>query len=171
MDVEEADRTRYATLFNYQKDIIKELQMGVNYTQRCILGFLIEADDIEETLEPAIYDEQPRYDTKTGKQTHTERVLVKERVKIFKWADLENEYLYDLGENIADKYDISFVVDQHCEFLYIGLDVADSYEYGRVDLLEDTVSLESLQGGVEELQEKFPNCKDEISLHFVSNVG
>jgi hypothetical protein len=158
-------------LFDYQKDIIKELQMGVNYTQHCMLGFYLDADDITVIRQPAIYDEQPRYDTRTGKQTHTEKVLVKQEEAVYQFEDLEDEYLEELGEQIADKYGVGCRVDQEYEFLCVGIDVAESADYGRVDLLNDDIDIKSLLQEAEELKEKFPQYKDQIGLHFFSYVG
>jgi len=156
-------------LFNHQKDIIKKLQMGVNYTQHCMLGFYLDADDITVIRQPAVYDEQPRYDTRTGKQTHTEKVLVKQEEAVYQFEDLEDEWLEELGEQIADKYGVCCIVDQDHEFVCVGIDVAESADYGRVDLLNDDVSLETLMLWADDLKEQFP--KYEIGLHFFSYVG
>jgi hypothetical protein len=158
-------------LFDFQKDIIKELQMGVNYTQNCILGFCIDADEVKEILAPAEYDEQPRYNPRTGEQTHTERVLVRQEQIVYKWGGLENEFFYELAEDISNKYDLDFVYDDSTATLFLGEMIGERTDCGRVDLLEDSISLATLQQLADDLKKRLPEYQDKIELHFVCHVG
>lgn len=142
--------------------------MGTNYEQQCIVGFMLGDDEAKHILSPAVYEEQARYNTRTGKQTHTEKVLVKEEDYVYRFGDCEGYDLYDLGNTIANKHNVDFFHDDD-GYLFIGKFVGETNDYGRVDLLEDTVSFSLLQSLREDVQDIF---KDQcIELHFVTSVG
>ena len=143
--------------------------MGVNFTQHCILGLQVEADDILVVTQPAKYEEHPRYNTVNGKVTHMQKVLVQDEQAYYKFLGCQNESLWELGEDIAEKYGLDFTCDE--ETLSIGISIGENQDCGRVDLIEGSEPIEYLHDVAIEVAGKFGCSPDKIALHFVTNVG
>ena len=145
--------------------------MGINVTQKAILGIELTHDECYHQKSPAIYDKQPRYDSKTGVQTHTENVLVKEEQHCFQFGDIieEDEYFSYFIENVADANGLEYACDDENDTGYIGYDLGLNSGSYKFDLLDGSLSLDWVNEKAKELQLFFPNR--EIGLHFVGYVG
>lgn len=145
--------------------------MGINVTQKMIIGIALDSDECHYQKSPAVYDEQPRYDTKTGVQTHTERVLVKEEETYFKFRDVveENEGFHYFIEVVGTKYNLDVAVDEESEIGYIGYNCGLNNGSYSFDLLEGSLSIDDINDNVTALKEIF--LDEEIGIHFVGYVG
>ena len=145
--------------------------MGINYSQSCILGWEFTREQVEKEISPAEYSEQPRFDTKTGTETHKEKVLVKERDYIFECAGIQNEELWYLAEQVAERHGLRSVCDD--ESFYIGISLGDREDFGRADLLEGDVQLDRLAvhlNRLKDMQEDI-GTPDSPAIHFIASVG
>lgn len=140
--------------------------MGVNYSQYCYLGLVFDLDEIEFVESPAEYKLEDRYDTRTGKVTHQEEVLVKEEVCYYKINDVKFEHPDDYR---AKHFDARF--DSYNDRIYVGYKIGNFHDYGRVDLLEGSVCLDNLTKMSDKIKEAFPEYKDKVMLHFFNSVG
>ena len=147
--------------------------MGVNYRQYCMLGIKVTEDECLKVISPAIYADEPRFDTKTGKQVSTEKVLREEADEIYKWRDFESYYFGGLSFQINNEY-INTEIDavEACGYgsLYIGVHISSTMDCGRVELLEGEVSLEEIEDYTQDLIQNGFGRK-EIGLHFFGSVG
>ena len=141
--------------------------MGINYTQYAIIGVEFDIDSLLVIDSPAVYEEQKRYDTKTGKVIKTEKVLVKEEESHY---EFDGEKYYDIWE-IESKYSkekgLKAMVIENT--LYIGYPVGEKTDYGRADLLNERVCYSDLVDIFEKAKIRFSNMG--VSLHFVVSVG
>jgi hypothetical protein len=147
--------------------------MGVNFIQYCILGWEFTRDDIEQEISPAEYQLQDRFDTKTGKVTHQENVLVKAREYKLAAAGVEADDIYDLAEGIADKYGLECGIDSDYDRFWIGFKMGETEDYGRVDLINGSVCLDDFAMSLNTLRELQADIAPDqaIELHFGSHVG
>lgn len=146
--------------------------MGVYFKQHAILGFEIKHKDSKVIISDAVYEEQARYDTKTGKQTHTEKVLVKEAEYKYVYRDLEEECFYYLANKLEDKYkEYSFIsVIDIDDSILVGFNLNEKQlDYGRACLLETEIDFDDLLDRTYALMNIFPDEK--ISLIFRSTAG
>ena len=141
--------------------------MGINYTQYAMIGIEIDVDSLLVIDSPAVYEEQKRYDTRTGKVIKTEKVLVKEEESHY---EFNGEKYYDLWE-IESKYSkekgLKAMVIEHT--LYIGYPLGEKTDYGRADLLNKSISYSDLVDVFEKAKTRFSNM--EVSLHLIASVG
>lgn len=150
--------------------------MGVDYSQLCMVGFRVSDEELLQTREDPVYEMQPRYNTKTGEKTHEEKVLVKEAEEVYSFFGYEEcninelcEILYkplkDVGLDVkrdgGGYYDVTGLV--------IGISIGDYEDFGRIDMLEGSISLEKIQEIADKIKKVFPN--QEISIEFLSYVG
>ena len=146
--------------------------MGVNYCQKCMVGIEVALSDITHVVSEAVYEDQNRYNPKTGKITGTERVLVKEEELKYVFMGKESTDWYSMIENLADELGIdSYIQDGECEedaYFCIGTFVGDEQDMGRADLLTGSVEISYLVKLMTELKDKLPG---DISLHFLSSAG
>lgn len=140
--------------------------MGVNYSQYCYLGLAFDLDEIEVIESPAEYRLEDRYDVKTGKVTHQEKVLVKEEVCYYKINDVKFEHPDDYRDR---SFDTRF--DSYNDRIYVGRNIGNFHDYGRVDLLEGSISIDELTKMSNKIKEDFPKYKDRVMLHFFNSVG
>jgi hypothetical protein len=139
--------------------------MGTSYTQKAIVGVRLPVEDIKSILSEAQYRYEPRFDTKTGKQTHETRVLVKEAKSVYTFKDLSSEDIYELAEQIESKYKLTTLISD--EVLYVGLTVGGRIDYGNVRLIQKEVSFTELSEMFEYVRKIIPNP----SLCFATDVG
>jgi len=139
--------------------------MGVSYTQKAIVGVRLSFEDIKSILSEAQYRYEPRFDTKTGKQTHETRVLVKEAKSLYTFKDLSSEDVYDLAEQIYCKYKLTTFISD--EVLYVGLTVGGKIDYDNVQLIHKEMSLSELSDMFSYVSKIIPNP----SLCFATYVG
>lgn len=146
--------------------------MGVNYSQTCILGWVFDSDDVEREVSPAKYEQQARYDTKTGEVSHYDNVLVKARDYALELAGEKADCIWELSEAVAKKFGLQCATDE--DTFYIGIKLGEQTDYGRADLLDDTVCLDDLALSINrlrELQGDIAGDDTEIALHFIASVG
>lgn len=140
--------------------------MGVNYDQKCMVGIEIYVSDIKVIIEEAVYENQNRYDSRTGKITKTERVLVKEEDAVYvlmgkKYSDRDS-----LAKDIAEDLGLDYSIED--DYFYIGEFVGEENGMGNVDMLTGSVEISYLVKLMTELKDKLPG---DISLHFLSSAG
>jgi hypothetical protein len=140
--------------------------MGVNYRQSCIIGLELGFEDLKVVTSPAVYEMQNRYNTKTGKIEKQEKVLVKSEEWHIEFQGKAYKDYYDIGRDLP-KW-ISVVEDYGRDCLYIGISLG-AKDFGRVDLIECSLSLEDINSQFEKVQKLFPDKK--IEMHFWSNIG
>lgn len=149
--------------------------MGIDYDQYCILGWKFDRNDIERQISPAEYQKQDRFDTKTGKVTHQENVLVKAREYVLEVAGVQDEYIYDLAEAVAEKFGLNYAVDSDSDSFCLGIKLGENPDFGysRVDLLDGSVCLDDLASFITTLKELQPDIAPDqaIELHFMYHVG
>lgn len=144
--------------------------MGVNYDQECMVGIEVDLSDITVVVSDAVYEDQNRYDPRTGKILKTEKVLVKAAELKYVFMGEESDDWYCMIENIAEELGLDCYVprsdDEQC--FYIGTFVGDEQDMGRADLLTGSVEISYLVKLMTELKDKLPG---DISLHFLSSAG
>ncbi len=139
--------------------------MGVNYRQSCILGIRLEIDDIKKVVSPAKHRDEPRFDPRTGKQTHTERIIEKDEECVYEIMGVEYEDFYSIE---IEDLDVSFSDDDE---VYIGKQLGDTLDCGRVDLLTGSHSFTEIQDMAKEVSDKLQVPLEEIGIHFITSVG
>jgi hypothetical protein len=144
--------------------------MGVNYQQKCMVGIEIPLSDITIVVSEAVYEDQNRYNPKTGKITGTEKVLVKEEELKYVFMGKESTDWYSMIENLADELGIdSYIQDTDDGYGYfcLGTFIGDEHDMGRADLLEGSVPISHLVKLMTELKETL----GDVQLHFLSSAG
>ena len=144
--------------------------MGVNFRQKCMVGIEVALSDITVVVSEAVYEDQNRYNPKTGKITGTERVLVKEEELKYVFMGEESDDWYCMIENIAEELGIDSYIqegDDGDAYFCIGTFVGDEQDMGRADLLTGSVEISYLVKLMTELKDKLPG---DISLHFLSSA-
>lgn len=142
--------------------------MGIDYRQYCIIGIKVPIDDLKVVTSSAVYEEQNRYDPKTGKVKGTERVLVKDEESHYKWDGKVYEEYDDLCQIEFDKSigTGTYFIDNH---IYFGYLVDADEDCGRVDLIEEELTLEFIQEQFDLVGKRFPDYP--VKMYFVSYVG
>ena len=143
--------------------------MGTNYGQTCMVGVRFERDDLKKIISPAEYRDEPRYDTRTGKQIRTERILVKREDFVYEVLGVEYD---DLSEVEIDGLDCRENSDpDERDGFFIGIEIGDDYDCGRVDLLQGSVSLKEISEKAKTVSEKLNVPIEDIGVHFITYVG
>lgn len=146
--------------------------MGVNFQQKCMVGIEIPLSEIRHLVIKATYEDQNRYDPRTGKILKTEKVLVKHPEFKYVFMGEESDDWCCMIENIAAELDLdSYVQEDDSDgeaYFCIGTFIGDERDMGRVDLLEGSVEISYLVKLMTELKDKLPG---DISLHFLSSAG
>lgn len=140
--------------------------MGVNYRQYCVIGIKISIEDIKVVTSPAVYEEQNRYDSKTGKVKGTVRVLVKHEQSHYKWDGKVYEEYDDLRYIKYDGSIKTYGTDKH---IYFGYFIDANEDCGNVDLIEDELTLEFIQEQFDLVSKRFPDYP--VKMYFVSYAG
>ena len=145
--------------------------MGVNFRQKCMVGIEVPLSDITVVVAEATYEDQNRYNPKTGKITGTERVLVRESELKYVFMGKEYDDYHSLIGDLVDELELDSYIEDEDDgngYFYIGTFIGDERDMGRVDLLEGSVEISYLVKLMTELKDKLPG---DISLHFLSSVG
>ena len=144
--------------------------MGVNYDQECMVGIEVALSDITVVVSEAVYEDQNRYDPRTGKILKTEKVLVKAAELKYVFMGEESDDWYCMIENIAEELGLDCYVPRSDDeqYFYIGTLVGDEQDMGRADLLTGSVEISYLVKLMTELKDKLPG---DISLHFLSSAS
>lgn len=152
--------------------------MGFNYTQHCIFGFKLKVEDLLVELSPEVSENQPRYDTKTGKISHYEKVIIKKAQKVYRFEDIEDDWIPEFVELINEKYpglSCSYNTDNadfDTPYIYIGCNIGSmNDDWSRHKFLEGEVSIEQLLEMKNKISEYFPDFQDQIKIHFFCWVG
>lgn len=142
--------------------------MGINYYQHCIIGIKVSVDDLLVVTSPAVYEEQNRYDSKTGKVIGTERVLVKEEESHYVWDGKIYEEYDDLCQIEFDESigTDTYFIDDH---IYFGYSIGSNKDYGKADLIDDELTLEFIQEQFDLVGKRFPDYP--VKMYFVSYAG
>lgn len=152
--------------------------MGLDIYQNAIVGVKLSVKDLKKVISPAIYHEQPRYDTKTGEVKGYERVLVKQEQSVYAVGPYEFKDQHSIQFKKNDKYelDVSYKSD---DFVYIGLDapVDIDREAGiSGTILKGSISLMKLESVMVEVKNKlfhlgFNDLASKVELHFFTDVS
>ena len=144
--------------------------MGVNYDQKCMVGIEVDLSDITYVVSDAVYENQNRYNPKTGEITGTEKVLVKRAELEYVFMGEESDDWYCMIENIAEELGLDCYVPRSDDeqYFYIGKFVGEEQDMGNVDMLTGSVEISYIVKLAEELKSKLPG---DISLHFLSSAG
>jgi|688.fasta_scaffold192940_4 hypothetical protein len=144
--------------------------MGTNFEQKCIVGFILSKKELTVIDQEEQFELQSRYDTKTGKETHKEKVMIREEESYFKFVDIVADDLYNLVNMIKSDYGFeagTFWSDDD-NYLWVGYELGDTENYGRVDLLTGSLDIEVLRELKGNLEGRFDLP---IALHFITEVG
>lgn len=145
--------------------------MGVNYDQKCMIGLRVDIDDIKVVISEAVYEDQNRYDSRTGKVTHVEKVLVEEERSRYEFMGEAHGEWEVLGYNVARKLKLQCYTEygyyDQDKFFCIGEFIGESDDCGNVDLLSGELSLSEIS----EIFERVGNILGPVSLHFLNSVG
>lgn len=139
--------------------------MGIDYTQYCLVGVRVNIQDINVVVKEAVYEDQNRYDTKTGKITHVEKVLVKSQVSKFVFNNKEYENIYNI-EN--DYKNMTFLYNYDESAFYLGIPVKEPNSYGSFHSLTGFFLKEEILELFEEASKKLNRP---VQMHFISSVG
>lgn len=145
--------------------------MGIDYDQKCMVGFYVLVPDIKQVISEAIYENQNRYNTKTGKLIRTEKVLVKEADIKYVFMGKKEEDWTVLMEDLADELGLDCFVEDYdysTGGFCIGTFIGDKNSMGHVDFLTGEVDIAHIVSLQEKIQSK---CGQKVSLHFLSQVG
>lgn len=144
--------------------------MSVNYDQKCMVGIEVALSDITVVVSEATYEDQNRYDPRTGKILKTEKVLVKAAELKYVFMGEESDDWYCMIENIAEELGLDCYVPRSDDeqYFYIGTFVGEEQDMGNVDMLTGSVEISYLVKLMTELKDKLPG---DISLHFLSSAG
>ena len=144
--------------------------MGVDYDQKCMVGIEVDLSDITVVVSDAVYEDQNRYDPRTGKILKTEKMLVKAAKLEYVFMGKESDDWYCMIENIAEELGLDCYVPRSDDeqYFYIGTFVGEEQDMGNVDMLTGSVEINYLVKLAEDLKSKLSG---NISLHFLSSVG
>jgi hypothetical protein len=144
-----------------------------------MVGIEVALSDITVVVAEATYEDQNRYNPKTGKITGTKRVLVRESELKYVFMGKESKYWQGMIEDLAEELGLDSYIQEGNfdgeESFCIGTFIGDEHDIsigssslGRVDLLEGSVEIGYLVKLMTELKDKLPG---DISLHFLSSAG
>lgn len=139
--------------------------MSINYNQSCLVGVKLYYKDLTVIDSPAEYQLQDRYDTRTGKITWQESILVKSE----EWHIEFNGKAYDDYNEIANDYGLDYIEDYQDGCVYIGAEINVSQpNFGRADLLKGQLCLDAIQKLFKRV-EKVLNMP--AKMYFIPRVG
>lgn len=144
--------------------------MGLDIHQHAIVGVKLSIKDIKKVISPAIYEDQPRYDTKTGELKRHERVLVKEEKSVYVVGPYEFEKPWSINFNDLD---VEYLEDD----IYIGLKALGEDERDtNTEFLSGSISLMKLESVMVEVKNKFfhlglNDLANKVQLHFFTDIS
>ena len=141
--------------------------MGVDFKQYCLIGQSYSFEELETTISPEEYKMEDRYDAKTGKVTHQEKVIIKYEVKEYSLLGKTNECLYELSA-LLEKKGLICVEDDNSNTFNVGLPFASRSDYGRVTMLEGGVTQSHLNDKFDQAREIFGS---DVMLIFCTTIG
>lgn len=139
--------------------------MSTNYEQKCMVGIKFSVEKITHVVSEAIYEDQIRYDSRTGKVTGTEKVLVK-RAELKYVFHGEGDDWRTLAESFADELGLDFFAED--DYFYIGEFVGDEYGMGNIDLLTGSFAISDIVGLFAKVK---AHIMGDVKLHFLTSVG
>lgn len=145
--------------------------MGVNYDCNVVCGIRLDREELKVILSPAVYEDQPRYDTRTGKVIKTEKVLVKQEKHIYKFGEFEDEDFYDLTNNIAVSKGLDMFYGQDHEYTVVGQELFEQKDCGKLSAPEGECSEGEISDIFKEIREAFPGNEELVLIHAVCNIG
>ncbi len=141
--------------------------MGWTASQRCIVGISADIEELKVVDTEAIFEEQNRYDTRTGKILKTDTVLVKDEEYHYEWLGCKGQSISSLIANAEKAFKVESFEGE--ETIYLGFSLGDNVNCGRIDLLQGYVSIEEVNATVKTLQEMFP--KEDVGIYFMYSSG
>ena len=154
--------------------------MGIDYYQQAIVGIRFSSLAFRRIINAPIWETQNRYDTKTGKVSGTEQVLVKEA---------EYEWYFPNTEIVIDAQDVSnrgllwaIIQASHIDldileiedYIYMGKRIHSTKSYGRFHPLEGYYSFEELeeikQLALDNLCKIGYNKPEQFGLYFIPEI-
>lgn len=134
--------------------------MGVDYRQYCMIGVSFDWNELKTVIAPAEYKLENRYDTRTGKVTHQEKILVKEEESCYMLCGRTFKYIDDIR---LDGLWTEINYEDQC--LYIGLPVTEPEDLGHVTLLEDSFDLLNLEKLQDRVKDMLPQYSRRVGMH------
>jgi hypothetical protein len=144
--------------------------MGTYYTQHAIYGVEINSEEFKRTASPAEYREEPRFDTKTGLQTHVERILVKREVVEYQYGDISSDCEYDFIEKLINEYSGALdTIWVHGGNLFVGRRIGEKGNGWCVNLIDTSVKLNEIEKIHLELIKLFKS--QDLALHLIGEAS
>lgn len=142
------------------------VKMSVNYEQHCMIGVSFDFDELKRVTSKAEYKLEDRYDIRTGKVTHQEKILVKEEKVRYELCGRIFDYIEDIqldGLNVE--------IDDENQIVYIGLlPASEAEDVGRVSLLYDSLDLSNLENLKNEVKRILPQYANRIGIHLFYTI-
>lgn len=139
------------------------VKMSVNYEQHCMIGVSFDFDELKRVTSKAEYKLEDRYDIRTGKVTHQEKILVKEEKVRYELCGRIFDYIEDIQID-------GLFVEYDDDYLYIGLPVTEPVDLGRVTLLEDSFDLLNLEKIQDRVKNILPQYANRIGIHLFYTI-
>lgn len=144
--------------------------MGVSYHCQVVCGIRLNEEDTKHVLSPAIYADQHTYDTKTGAIKSTKKVLAKEEQVVYKFGDLESDYLEGLSDKVAKKYGLETFYGN--DYQVVGKSLIRGDKGWGSSLAEGSITLKEIDNVIASLIDILPTeYMNLIKIHAVSSVG
>ena len=141
--------------------------MSWNAKQYCLVGIGAEIDSLEVIDSEAVYEDQNRYNPKTGKVIGKDKVTVKEKVSHYEWLGESGSDFDDLVEKLEEKFELELLVTE--EDIYLGKRIGNLADFGNVEMLQDELEITHLINLVNEVRGILP--EDQVKIHFVVVAG
>ena len=140
--------------------------MGVGYRQYCMSGVSFDWSELKTVIAPAEYKLENRYDTRNGKVTYQEKILVKEEECCYTLCGRTFKYIDDIQLD-----GLWTEIDYENEIIYIGFPIGEPEDLGRVTLLEDSLDLLNLEKLQDRVKDMLPQYSRRVGMHLFYRVG
>ena len=138
--------------------------MSVNFSQKMIIGTKIYHDELKVVTEKAQYEDQNRYDTRTGKIIKTVSVLIKDEEYHYEFLNKKYDDIFDIDHDFPELNLYYFD-----EYIILGWEILKPKDLGRVDLIQGKISLEEFTEAFKKVKDILPTSEIECYLDY--NIG
>lgn len=152
--------------------------MGVSYSVYLVYGFELKEKDCKIIIEPAVFEDQNRYDFKTGVVSHKETILVKQEKFKYVFGNIEQEGpgWYEFLETVSNKLKLKAYDDNRTGTAVVGKLILENKDWGRFDAPKGSISLNAMSNLHTEVLGKLAlnNIEidpSELKLRVVTYVG
>jgi hypothetical protein len=148
--------------------------MSVSFDQLCYYGFEIDVDSIKVVDSPAIYEEQNRYDTITGKITKREKVLVASEKYHFVFQNVKYAEPEDIGYDYQCQHGMYWWEENRklvLGFNIVDLNNVEYLDYSNNSLIEGKLYIKELQDLHSKLEGIFGKDSFDFGLIFMPRIG